>query len=175
MKPAHVWIGAALVAAGALAAIWVPAGLLGAIALLALLRICWLEDNIASDLIGRDTPPNGYRNTARGRRLFLFRWFGIVVPESGLEHSAGLMATAMRAEAQIWSTLLLGMAGALVAQHGVFGIAANLMLGCAVFGRALIAADRLAVSLMHCDAGQALPERLLVPVLRGLLSGQGKP
>jgi hypothetical protein len=170
MKPGHVLMGAALVATGALAALWVPFGLLGALALLMLLRICWLEDNIVSDLFGRDSLPAGYRSTADLRRLFFFRWFGICPSDCAAEQSAHLMATAMRTEVQIWATLLLGMAAAMVAQHGAFGMSVNLALGAALFVIALTRADRLALSLAHCDAQSALPDHLLVPRRRRLLA-----
>jgi hypothetical protein len=172
MKPGHVAIGAALVGAGALAALWVPLGLVGALALLALLRICWLEDNIVSDLFGRDRLPPGYRSTAELRRLFFFRWFGIHPQDTGAEQSAHLLATAMRAEVQIWATLLLGMSAALVAQNGLFGPMVNLALAGALFVIALTRADRLALSLMHCDSGRPLPDDMLVPRHRRVLAAR---
>lgn len=172
MKPGHVGIGAALVAAGALAALWVPLGLVGALALLALLRICWLEDNIVSDLFGRDRLPPGYRSTAELRRLFFFRWFGICPDDEGPETSAHLLATAMRAEVQIWASLVLGMSAALVAQNGLFGPAVNLALGAALLVVALTRADRLALSLMHCDNGKPLPDHMLVPRSRRVLASR---
>lgn len=161
--------GAALVAAGALAALWVPQGVLGALALLALLRICWLEDNIVSDLFGRERPPPGYRNAADLRRVLVLRLLGIW-PKAEAEVSAHLVATAMRTEAQVWGTLLIAMAAGLVAQHGVFGAAMNLCLGAVLFGLALGRADRLALSLGHCEAGRALPDHLLLPARRRLLA-----
>lgn len=161
--------GAALVAAGALSALWVPQGVLGALALLALLRICWLEDNIVSDLFGRELPPPGYRNAADLRRVLVLRLLG-VLPEAKTEVSAHLVATAMRTEAQVWGTLLIAMAAGLVAQHGVFGAAMNLCLGAVLFFLALRRADRLALSLGHCEAGRALPDHLLLPARRRLLA-----
>lgn len=163
MNPGHIILGAALVAAGALAPLWVPFGLVGGMALLALMRICWLEDNITSDLFGRDSLPNGYRNTARFRRSLLFRWFGIWPEEGAAERSAHLMATAMRSEVQIWAALLLGMASMIVTLYGPFGAVVNAGLGLALFLMALARADRLAVSLAYCEAQQALPDHLLLP------------
>lgn len=172
MKPGHVGMGAAVVAAGALAALWVPVGLVGALCLLALLRICWLEDNIVSDLFGRDRLPPGYRSTAEMRRLFFFRWFGIRPDDAGGEGSAHLLATAMRAEVQIWASVLLGVAAALVAQRGMFGTPVNLGLGATLFVVALTRADRLALSLAHCDSGQPLPDHMLVPRSRRILAAR---
>lgn len=169
-KPGHVLLGAGLVASGALSALWLPQGLLGALALLALLRICWLEDNIVSDLFGRDRPPPGYRNAADLRRLFFFRWFGIRPDDAGGEMSAHLVATAMRTEAQIWGTVVIAMAAGLIAQHGLFGPVLNLALGAALFVTALTRADRVARSLLHCERAQALPDHHLVPARRRLLA-----
>ncbi|MBF9058801.1 hypothetical protein HKCCSP123_06355 [Rhodobacterales bacterium HKCCSP123] len=170
MKPGHVILGAAMVGAGALAPLWLPFGLVGGIALLALIRICWLEDNIISDLFGRDSLPPGYRNTAELRRLFFFRWFGILVEESMAEQSAHQMATAMRAEVQIWAALLLGLASTLVVQTAPFGLLVNAGVGLGLFVVALARADRLAVSLAHCEAGRALPDHLLLPSRRRILA-----
>lgn len=163
MRPAHIIVGAALVGAGAMTPLWLPFGLVGGIALLGLVRICWLEDNIISDLFGRDSLPAGYRNTAALRRLVLFRWFGIWSEQSAAEQSAHLMATAMRAEVQVWAVLLLGLASTLVVQTAPFGLVANAGLGLALFLVALARADRLAVTLAHCEAGRALPDHLLLP------------
>ncbi|MHA7886390.1 hypothetical protein [Roseicyclus sp.] len=170
MKPGHIILGAALVGAGALTPLWLPFGPVGGIALLALMRICWLEDNIVSDLFGRDRLPTGYRNTAALRRLFLMRWFGIWSEESRAEQSAHLMATAMRAEVQIWGTLLLGLAATLTATAAPFGPWVNGGLGLGLFVLALLRADRLAVTLAHCDAGRALPDHLLLPRSRRILA-----
>ncbi|MDG3040159.1 hypothetical protein [Roseicyclus marinus] len=165
----RVMIGAGLVAAGALSALWVPPGLLGALALLALLRICWLEDNIVSDLFGRDRPPPGYRNAADLRRLLMLRVLGIW-PRAAAEVSAHQVATAMRTEAQVWGCLLIAMAAGLVAQRGVFGPVTNLCFGAVLFALALMRADRLTLSLFHCETGRALPDHLLLPARRRLLA-----
>ena len=170
MRLGHILMGAAMVGAGALSSIWLPAGLVGVIALLALIRICWLEDNIISDLFGRDRLPPGYRNTAELRRLFFFRWFGIWPEESRAEQSAHLMATAMRTEVQIWAALLFGLASTLVALHGPFVTLVNLALAAGLFVLALARADRLSISLAHCEAGRPLPDHLLLPRRRRILA-----
>jgi len=170
VKALHVLTGAAVVLAGAMAAIWMAPGLTGVIALLALIRICWLEDNIISDLFGQEKLPPGYRNTAQMRRHMLLRLFGIWQEEGAAEGSAHLMATAMRAEVQIWGAVLLGMASALVALSGPFGLPVNLGVAAVLFAMALIRADRLALSLAHCEAGEVLPDRLLLPRRRRILA-----
>ena len=172
MRLAHVLIGAALVAAGALAAAWLPLGLMGSFALLAMLRMCWIEDNITSDLFGRDALPPSYRTTLQARRLFWLRWFGHDADTSVAEASAHLMATALRAEAQVWAVLLLGFAAMIVALHGPFGAVVNLVLGAVLIVLALRRVDCLCKTLAHCDAGCALPDHLLVPSRRRLLAAR---
>lgn len=169
MRMAHILTGAALIAAGAMAALWAPLGLLGSFALIALLRICWIEDNITSDLYGREALPPGYRNTLQARRLFWLRWFGHD-PGDATEASAHLMATMLRAEAQVWSLWLMGFAAMLTVQHGPFGLAINLTLGAALFYLALRRVERLAVTLAHCEAGRPLPDHLLLPPRRRVLA-----
>lgn len=171
MRAAHLLIGSSMVGAGALAGLWLPLALMGSLALLALLRICWIEDNIASDLFGRDTLPTGYLNTLLRRRAFLWRWFAIQPPATP-EISAHLMATSLRAEGQLWAALLLGWLAAICLQHGIFGPWLDLSLGLALFLAALQRADRLALTLAHVEAGTPLPDRLLLPPLRRT---QGKP
>lgn len=170
MRATHVLTGAALVAAGAMAAAWLPLGLMGSLALLALLRICWIEDNITSDLFGRDALPTGYQQTVLRRRLFLLRWFGHDPGPSAAETSAHLMATALRAEAQVWGVVLLGFAAMLTAGHGPFALGLDMALALVLFALALRHADRLALSLAHCEAGRALPDHLLLPPGRRILA-----
>jgi hypothetical protein len=170
MRAAHILLGAALVAAGAMAAAWLPLGLMGSFALLALLRICWIEDNITSDLFGREALPTGYQQTMLNRRLFFMRWFGRDPSPTAAETSAHLMATALRAEAQVWGVLLLGFAAMLTAQHGPFAPMINLWLAVALLALALRHVDRLALSLAHCEAGRALPDHLLLPPGRRILA-----
>lgn len=170
MRMMHMLTGAALVAAGAMAAIWLPLGLMGSLALIALLRICWIEDNITSDLFGRDDLPPGYRHTLQVRRLFWLRWFGHDPGASAAEASAHLMATALRAEAQVSGVLLLGWAGLVVLRHGPFASTLDLALGGAIFVLALLRAERLALTLACCEAGRALPDHLLLPPRRRVLA-----
>ena len=174
VKPVHVLTGAVMAGAGALAGLWITPGLVGVAVVFVLLRVCWLEDNIVSDLFGRDTLPRGYRNTAVQRRNFLLAWFGIWARETTAEGSAHLMATAMRTEVQIWATLLWGGASALVALHAPFGTWISLCIATALFVVALTRADKLAGSLAHCEAGKALPAHMLLPLGRRMLADRGR-
>lgn len=166
MRPAHILIGAAMVAAGALAGLWLPFGLMGSFALLAILRICWIEDNITADLFGRDRLPPGYLQTLTLRRRFMWRWFGVDPARDADDLSAHLVATTLRAEAQLWAAWLFGFASMVCALHGPFGGMLNLSLGVGLFCVALTRVDRLAVTLHHCDAGRPLPDELLLPPMR---------
>ena len=123
MAAGHIITGAALVGAGAMAPLWLPFGPVGGIALLGLMRICWLEDNIISDLFGRDRLPTGYRNTARSRRLFVFRWFGIWPEESTAETlRASHGQPRCGPEVQIWGAMAVrAVLRRWWRKHGPFG------------------------------------------------------
>lgn len=166
MRAVHFLIGALMVGAGALAGLWLPLGLMGSLALLALLRICWIEDNITSDLYGRDALPSGYLQTLEMRRLFMLRWFGVNLGAVSPDLSAHLLATALRAEAQLWAACLLGFVAMICAQHGPFAPSLDLTLAAALLYAALKRADRLAITLHHCDMGRPLPDEMLLPPMR---------
>jgi hypothetical protein len=165
---AHLVIGCGIVATAALAGIWAPPNLLAILSLLVLMRICWLEDNISNDLIGRDRLPGSYVNTSIRRGNFLRLWFGLTPREDASRLPPHQLATAMRAEIQVWACMLFGIAATLVAQVTAFGPAVSLAAGAALLIMALARVDRLTVSLAHCAAGRALPQRLLLPSRRWL-------
>lgn len=160
---AHLYTAAAIVAAAALAGAWAPMNLVGLVALLALLRICWLEDNISNDLIGRDALPNDYVNTTTRRGNFLRLWLGREPAEDAGSLPPVKLATAMRAEIQVWGSAVFGMAATAAAKGGLFGQPVDLILGTTLFVLALRRADKLMVSLAHCAEGRALPHNLLLP------------
>jgi hypothetical protein len=163
---AHLVIATGVVAAAALAGAWAPANLIGILALFALIRICWLEDNISNDLVGKDRLPGDYVNTAIRRGNFLRRWFAMEPAEDASQLPPHKLATAMRAEIQVWACALLGMSATMVAKAGVLGQPGSLVLGAVLFVMALRRIDRLLVSLAHCAAGEALPQNLLLPTHR---------
>jgi hypothetical protein len=163
---AHLLIGCGVVAAAALTAIWAPLNLVLIVSLFALLRVCWLEDNITNDLIGRDSLPGGYVNTAIRRGNFLRLWFGHEPAEDASKMRPHHLATVMRAEIQVWACMMLGIAATTVALVGPLGLIGNLVLGGGVLIVALRRVDRLMVSLAHCAEGRALPARLLLPTAR---------
>jgi hypothetical protein len=162
----HLFIATGVVGASALLGAWAPPGLVGALALLALMRICWLEDNISNDLIGRDRLPKDYVNTAIRRGNILRLLFGREPAEDARDLPPHHMATAMRAEIQVWACMLFGLVSTAVALRGPFGPSGDLILAAALFVLALRRVDRLLVTLAHCAEGRALPQRLLLPTHR---------
>jgi len=162
----HLLIGCSIVGTAALAGIWAPPNLLAIIALLVLMRICWLEDNICNDLVGRDRLPGSYVNTSIRRENFLRLWFGLEPGADAARLPPHQLATSMRAEIQIWGCMLFGLAATLIAQVTAFGPAFSAIAGAIVLTMALLRVDRLTVSLAHCAAGRALPLRLLLPICR---------
>jgi hypothetical protein len=170
---AHLLTGCAVVATAALAGIWAPPNFVMIVALLALMRVCWLEDNITNDLIGRDRLPGGYVNTAIRRGNWMRMWLGREPAEDASRLPPHQLATAMRAEVQVWGCMLFGMAATLVARAEGFGPMLHLLAGGALLALALLRVDRLTVSLAHCAAGRALPRRLLLPTHRRV-TGDGE-
>lgn len=153
----------AFVATGAFVGIWAPPGLMGVMALLMLMRICWLEDNITNDLIGQDKLPGGYVNTAIRRGNLIRRILGRDPTQDVTTQSPHQLATGMRAEIQVWACMLLGLVATVTAQFAPFGPVMNLLVAAMIFAMALRRVDKLLVSLAHCAEGRALPQRLLLP------------
>jgi len=163
---AQLLIGCAVVAAAALTGVWAPMNLVGIIALFVLLRVCWLEDNISNDLIGRDRLPGGYVNTAIRRGNFMRQVLGREPAQDASKMPPHHLATVMRAEIQVWACMLFGLCSTAIVQSGPFEMTGNFLAGFALFVLALVRIDRLMVSLAHCAEGRALPARLLVPPSR---------
>ncbi len=163
---AQLMIGCGVVAAAAMTGIWAPVNLVMIIALFVVLRVCWLEDNISNDLIGRDQLPGGYVNTAIRRGNFVRQWLGREPHEDASKMRPHHLATVMRAEIQVWACMLIGLSATAVAHAGPFALTGNLTVGAALLVLALSRVDRLMVSLAHCAEGRALPQRLLLPTHR---------
>jgi hypothetical protein len=163
---AHLVIGCGVVAAAAMTGIWAPANLVMILALFVVLRVCWLEDNISNDLIGRDQLPGGYVNTAIRRGNFVRQWLGREPRADASKMRPHHLATVMRAEIQVWACVLLGLSSTSFAHGGALGVAGNLLAGAGLLAIALKRVDRLTVSLAHCAEGRALPQRLLLPTHR---------
>ncbi|KIT14668.1 hypothetical protein [Jannaschia aquimarina] len=131
---------AALVLSSILLAVVAPTGLMALAAILALLRIMWIEENIAEDLTDIRDMPAGY---GRARAL----------------HAPLMLATALRVEAQGWSVFLLGT---LTVWFGrtfsplLGGLAVLALVACA-----LRRAERCVGGLVCLEAGRPLPEKVL--------------
>ena len=109
----RVLTGAALVAVGSAFAFLAPPSVTAVALLLALLRVCWLEDNIKSDLLGREDLPPNHVNAARRRRAALRALTG----RAGARmRGAALVATAMRGQVQALSAAALAALAVIVAR-----------------------------------------------------------
>jgi hypothetical protein len=150
---AHVLLGAALVSTGAAFALTLPPALSGVALLVLLLRVCWLEDNIKADLMGRDTMPANHEQTLRGRAPLLGR--------SEASRDPALMATALRGQIQALGAAGFGALAMLVAGHLAWPPVAALALGLGLAWMGFRRADRLAVTLDHLDHGRPLPRAVL--------------
>lgn len=170
VRAEHVVFAACVIALGALSSLWVAKSVLGLVAIFGLVRICWLEDNILGDLFGRRIGPE----PSQIRRHFLMRWFGVWIDAASTDRSVQIVATAMRAEVHLWTSLLVSMGAAMVALQGPFSLPVDLSCGLILFLVALTRADRLAVSIAHCETGQALPDHLLLPRSRRDLAQRGR-
>ena len=152
--------GALAVAAGAFGALHLAPSVASMVALIASLRICWLDDNIANDLLDRRDLPPSYQN-ARRRQEFLEQLL-LGRPWGDAPLTPGIVATKMRAEAQVWSAMLVSGAAAILAQQAPFGPVISVFLAIWVFVLALRCADRLSLTLWRVETGRPLPREDLL-------------
>ncbi len=151
----------AVVALGALAAFVLPLGLVGALLVLSLLRICWLEDNIKTDLMGRAEMPANHLEALNQRRAATRLLTGSD-GDAPTHHSPDLMATAMRGQIQALMAAGLAALAVLVARDLGGKPLIDLALGGFVLWLALRRADRLVVTLVHLDARRPLPHAAIM-------------
>lgn len=149
-RPAiYILLGCAVVVTGAAFAVTLPPALTGVALLMVLLRVCWLDDNIKSDLLGAtEMPPDYLRAAARAPRL---------PGAEPLPDDPALMATAMRGQSQAWTAAGLGAASALVLAHSGWSTAPALLAATALIALAFRQADRLVTTMVHLDHGRPLP------------------
>ncbi len=139
-----------------------PPAASGLFGLLILLRIGWLEDNIAQDLLDRDRMPPGYVNTARRRQYLAWKLMARPPGSDPAENCPKLLATRMRAEVQGLCAVILSAAASGVAQSLPAGLFLSMAGAAVLLSLALRRADFMAVSLLHLEAGHPLErERLL--------------
>jgi hypothetical protein len=150
---AYVLLGAAVVMTGALTAVMLPPALVGVGLVLAVLRICWLDENIKADLLGAEELPPEYKRTAADpTRLALEP-----IPED-----PALLATGMRGQIQAWAAACLGALAVLVLIHSGWPTTPAVLGAMGLIALGYWQADRLVVTIQHLDRGQALPARHLV-------------
>lgn len=159
---AHVLAGGVLLTCGALLPMILPPAVLGVLVLLAVLRICWLGDNIAHDLAGHDRLPTGYVNAARRRQRAYWTAFRIAPSSDPQNWRPALVATRMRAEEQAWYILMLSAAAVMIGS--VVSSSAPICWTATGFPLVLAMrqADRLAVTLDRLGSAQPLSRRDLL-------------
>ncbi|RDC71473.1 hypothetical protein DLJ49_14790 [Rhodovulum sp. 12E13] len=149
--------GSLAVLAGSAAALWAPASVATLLALVALLRVCWIDENIRGDLEHAKRIPAGYVNTIRLRHRLSTRLFGATPSEITCPR---MLASQMRAQGHALFAFIFGLAAALIAAG-----AGETPLGLVGAGAALILAfrrvDRLALTDAHLRRGEPLPVHLL--------------
>ncbi|MBP0484363.1 hypothetical protein [Sagittula salina] len=155
-----VLAGALAIAAGALGALNLDPAFTGLLGVLVVLRICWLDDNIANDLLDRDHLPQSYLNAQARQRMVEIMLLG--KPWGEVDLSPGLVATRMRAEAQVWSAVIVSGCAALLADTAPFGVGVSLVLALGGFLLAFRMADRISATLWLVECGRALPRRDLL-------------
>jgi hypothetical protein len=151
---AHVLLGVGVFGMGVALALTLPPALTGVALILALLRICWLEDNIKSDLMGAGEMPANHQQPINDRVALM----GGERPEAG---DPALMATALRGQVQAWSAGCYGAVAILLSVHMGWtpGAALAALLGMIWLGFRRV--DRLAVTIVHLRNGRPLPKREL--------------
>jgi hypothetical protein len=151
--PHHVLLCAAVVVTGAASAVILPPALVGAALLFVLLRVCWLDDNIKSDLMGAtEVPPDYHRAAAEVPRL--------KGPE-GLHEDPALVATAMRGQIQAWTAAALGALSVMTLAHSGWPITPAILTAMALITLGYWQADRLVKTIVHIEHGRPLPPRML--------------
>ncbi|MEM8822398.1 MAG: hypothetical protein AAGF30_02205 [Pseudomonadota bacterium] len=149
----HILLGAAIVATAAGFAVVLPPALTGVALVLILLRICWLEDNIKSDLMGTKALPANHEQTLRERAALLGTDPDI--------RTAAMMATALRGQIQaLWAAVFGGLSTLIAAQlvwHPPLALSVGVFMVWLGFRRA----DRLLVTLSYLERGHPLPKDVL--------------
>lgn len=150
-------VGPALAACGALVALALEPALLAALAVMLLVRICWLDECIFSDLPGRDRLPVGYINTGRRRQRLAWRVLRLRPERDTADISPPLLASAMTAQAEgLWA---FGLAAGAMHVAGWGGATGAIAAAC-LLAVSLQRAVRLERALRHVSADTPLPEHV---------------
>ncbi len=133
-------LAAGIVGAGAHFALMLSTPITLMLLLIALLRFCWLEDNIWSDLERADELPPCYGKTLRNRERLLWSLFRIAPPERSRQIDPQALANALRCQADALVTGSLAALSVVFLEEATAGpsqvvrVAIGLMLlVCALF------------------------------------------
>ena len=153
-------VAAALpMAIGGLLALNLPMSFLALIAMVALIRLGWVDDNIANDLLKADRLPTGYANTVRRRQTWAWRLFGVRPRTEPCAIDPAMLATRYRAEAQVLQTgILTGLA---VSTGGSLPMPLGFVFLVITFGGAWRQMDRLFVTIGALERGEPLSPSIL--------------
>ncbi|MEM9247905.1 MAG: hypothetical protein AAGB05_04305 [Pseudomonadota bacterium] len=152
--------GAVLVLGGSAMAIWLPLPIAAALTLAVLMRICWLEDNIRSDLMGAHDLPASYRQTQRLQALW---WRALLGAAPAPVRCPRQLASEMRLQAHALHAFVAGAASGILARVVDVPTAAVVLAGGALAG-ALWRVERLA----NAEAAMARQSVLSDEMLEGL-------
>lgn len=127
-------------------------GLTAMLLLLVLLRICWIEDNLHSDLIHTKTLPIHYKNT-QIRRAKFFQSFHITTP---IETCPQRMASQLRQQSWLLQAgLYAGLAG-LITTHPFYW-----PIGLALLWLAMTKCETHLMTSLYLNKKQALPYHMV--------------
>lgn len=150
----HLVSGALIVALGSVIGLWLPANIALTVAGLAVLRLCWIEDNIHQDLLKAKKVPVGYRNTHVRRSAVLNPGAADDAPECPRR-----LAAQLRIQAHAWSALSWSIAGGLLL--AVSNGALLLIAGTVALAFALRGADRMALCHAAVVSGRPIDDDLI--------------
>lgn len=123
-------------------------------------RLVWLDDKIANDLMMRSCLPLRYLKAQRWRQVVERLLMGRAWKEP--EMTPALLATRFRAEMMVWTIVLTAGAATEMARTLPLGMGWSVMTAFAGFVLAGRMADRLALTLWLVECGQSLPREALM-------------
>lgn len=150
---APILLAAGIVFAGAVFALSVPLQVAAFVTLMATLRICWLEDNIASDLVDAQELPGGYVNAIRKRQRLLWALLRLSPGKPAETRCPLLVATSLRAQSETLSAAVLSVLAVLTLRDlDVYPVMAAL-IGLPILVAAFWRADQVieAVTCLHAE------------------------
>lgn len=148
----------------ALFALRLPPETLALFALIGMVRLGWVDDNIANDLLDADRLPIGYINTFKRRQAVAWRLLGLRPVRDPAVVDPALLATRYRAEAQVLqSALLTGLA---VSGAQLMPTPMAIPFFVVTFVAAWRQMARLSTTLLTLETGRPLSRRQLLSRVR---------